>query len=264
MWEPSRMRRYLGGAAAIIAAILASPIAALAQSASAPASAPAQPIKDGRALQVLKGMSETLARAKTLGFSVRGIVPVPAPTGQYVSLLGASRVMMQRPDKLFVESRGDLFPSDLYYNGKTVTAIGAEKKFYAQRDVSGNAVTEAMQAAEPGGDAVAPFFDLLVTDPYAHLTKDYTTALWVGRSSVGGVACDHVAMTAKDVDWELWVGVADKLPRMLLVASRSGDRQPTFTAEFSNWKLDVPMRAKTFEAAIPKGAVKIEFKPQRK
>ena len=56
--------------------MLPSPVAILAQSALAPASAPAQAIKDGRALQVLKGMSETLARAKTLGFSVRGIVPV--------------------------------------------------------------------------------------------------------------------------------------------------------------------------------------------
>jgi len=56
--------------------MLPSPVAILAQSALAPASAPAQAINDGRALQVLKGMSETLARAKTLGFSVRSIVPV--------------------------------------------------------------------------------------------------------------------------------------------------------------------------------------------
>ena len=66
---------------------------------------------------------------------------------------------MQRPDKLFVQARGDLFPGDLYFDGKTVTAIGAGQKFYAQRDAAGGAIETLMRGAQPGGDAVAPFLD---------------------------------------------------------------------------------------------------------
>lgn len=221
---------------------------------------PTVAIKDERALKLLKEMSDKLAHAKTLSFSVRGLVPMSAPTGQYVSLFGSTRVTMQRPDKLFVEARGDLFPSDLYYDGKTVTAIGLDKKFYAQRDAAGGAINAVMRQPQPGSDTVAPFFDLLVPDPYAGLTGELMTALWVGQSMIEGTRTEHLAFTAKGIDWEIWIGSTDKLPRLMVVSYRSGERQPTFTAEFSNWKLDAAVSPRTFVAPIPKGAVKLEFK----
>jgi hypothetical protein len=251
----------VGVASVVTAALTLSGGAALAQDKPQPA-APAQGVKDERALKLLKAMSDTLAGSKTLAFNVRGLVPMAAPTGQYVSLFALSRVQMQRPDKLFVESRGDLFPSDLYFDGKTVTAVGAEKKFYAQRDAAHPTLDAFMQNALPGTDSVAPFFDLLVSDPFASLTKDFTSALWVGQSTLAGVKTDHLAFTAQGIDWELWIGSADRLPRMLVVSYRGGERQPTFTAEFSGWKLGAPIAASTFNAAIPKGAVRLEFKAQ--
>jgi hypothetical protein len=234
--------------------------AALAQDKSAPMAAAAKDFKDERALAVLKGMSGTLAGAKTLSFKVRGIVPTPAPTGQYISLFASSRVVMQRPDKLFVEARGDLFPSDTFYDGKTVTVVGVDNKFYAQRDAARGAIETLMQSVQPGSDATAPFLDLLVADPYAVLTKDFSSAFWVGQSTVGGVKTDHLAFTAPGLDWEIWVGAADKLPRLMVVSYRTGERQPTFTVELSEWKLNAPIPAKTFIANLPKDAVKLEFK----
>jgi hypothetical protein len=159
-----------------------------------------------------------------------------------------------------VQARGDLFPSDLYFDGKTVTAIGPDRKFYAQRDAAGGAIEAVMRQAQPGSDTVAPFFDLLVPDPYAAFTEGILTALWVGNSTIAGVKTDHLAFTAKGVDWEIWIGNADKLPRLMVVSHRSGERQPTFTAEFFEWKLDAALPAQTFVAPIPKGAVKLEFK----
>lgn len=227
---------------------------------AAAAAAPAKDIKDLRALAALKAMSGTLANARTLSFKVRGIVPTPAPTGQYVSLFASSRVVMQRPDKLFVEARGDLFPSNTYYDGKTVTAVGVEGRFYAQREAAGGAIEALMKGVQPASDATAPFLDLLVADPYVLLTQDLASALWVGQSTVGGVKTDHLAFTAPGLDWEIWIGTADKLPRLMVVSYRTGERQPTFTVEFSDWKLNTPVPAKTFVASIPKGAAKLEFK----
>lgn len=233
----------------------------MAQDKAAPTAAPAQAIKDERALAVLKGMSDKLASAKTLAFSVRGLVPIAAPTGQLISLFASTNVTMQRPDKLVVKSRGDLFPSDLYYDGKTVTAIGADKNFYAQRDAADGAIEAVMRQAQPGSDNVAPFFDLLGPDPYAGLTADLLSALWVGQSTVGGVKAEHLAFTTKGIDWEIWIGSADKLPRLMVVAHRLGERQPTFVTEFSAWKLGAAVPPQSFVPPIPKGAVKLEFKP---
>ncbi|MDM0021170.1 DUF2092 domain-containing protein [Variovorax saccharolyticus] len=256
-----RIGQRVGLALLAAAALLGAGSAALAQDTkAAPAAAPAKDFKDERALALLKAMGDTLAGARTLSFKVRGIVPTPSPTGQYVSLFAASRVVMQRPDKLFVEARGDLFPSDSYYDGKTVTVIGADRKFYARREAAGGAIEALMQSVQPGSDATAPFLDLLVADPYAFLTKDLASALWVGQSTIGGVKTEHLAFTAPGLDWEIWIGAADKLPRLMVVAYRSSERQPTFTVEFSEWKLNATVPAKTFVAAIPPGAAKLEFK----
>jgi hypothetical protein len=231
-----------------------------APAASAASAAPAKDRKDDRALAVLKRMSDTLAGAKTLSFKVRGIVPTPAPTGQYVSLYASSSVVMQRPDKMFVAARGDLFPSDAWYDGKKVTVVGRDNRFYAQRDAEGGPLEALMNATQPASDATAPFLDLLVTDPYTFLTKDFTSALWVGQTQIAGVQTDHLAFTAPGLDWEIWIGTADKLPRLMVVSYRTGERQPTFTVELSDWKLDPSVPAKTFVASIPKDAIRIEFK----
>jgi hypothetical protein len=249
-----------GRSLCIVAALVACAGAGLAQDKAQAPAAPVQDVKDDRALMLLKGMSDKLAGAKTLSFTFRGLVPIAAPTGQFVSMFASTRVVMQRPDKLLVQARGDLFPSDLYYDGKTVTAIGLDKKFYAQRVAAGGAVEALLREPLPGTDTVAPFFDLLVPDPYAGLTKDLSSALWVGQSTIAGVKTEHLAFTSPGVEWEIWIGSADKLPRVMVVSYRSGERQPTFTAEFSDWKLDTALPARTFNAPIPKGAVKIEFK----
>lgn len=252
--------RRLGYALLATSALLGVHRVLLAQEKPAPLAAPVKEFKDERALKLLKSMSDTLSGAKTLSFKIRGIVPTPAPTGQYVSLFASSRVVMQRPDRLFVEARGDLFPSDIFYIGKTVTVIGVDKKFYAQRDAAGGAIEALMQNVHPASEATAPFLDLLVPDPYALLTKDLSSALWVGQSTVGGVKTDHLAFTGEGVDWEIWTGATDKLPRLMVVSYRTGERQPTFTVEFSDWKLGAPVSAQTFNATIPKGAEKLEFK----
>jgi hypothetical protein len=249
-------RAVLGGVALMLGGN-----AALAQEKTAPPAVSAPAIKDQRALDLLRGMSDTLAKAKTLSFGVRALVPLPAPTGQFVSLFGVQRVLMQRPDKLFVQTRGDLFASNLFYDGKTVTAVGLGEKFYAQRAAAAGGIDAMLRDAQPGADSVAPFFDVLVSDPYAVLTLDLATALWVGQSTMGGVKTEHLAFTGTGVEWEIWIGSADRLPRLLIVSRRVGERQPTFTAEFSDWKLDAPIAARSFDAVIPKGAVRLEFKP---
>ena len=183
------------------------------------------------------------------------------PTGQYVSLFASSRVVLQRPDKLYVETRGDLFANDLYFNGKTMTAVALGKKYYSQRQAEGATIDAIVKEAYPGSDALAPFVEMLVSDPYAVLTKELSSAIWVGQSEIGGVKTDHLAFTAKGLDWEIWIGTRDKLPRLMVVSYRDGERQPTFTVEFHDWKLDAPVSAQTFNYTIPKGAVKLEFRP---
>ncbi len=172
---------HLFGSTLLAATVLLWGGGACAQEKTDPQAAPVQEIKDQRALDLLKGMSDTLAKAQILSFKVRSLVPFATPSGQQISLFGSSRVAMQRPDKLFVETRGDLFPHNLYFNGKTVTAVGVEKRFYAQLPAAASSIEALIQKEHPGSDALAPFVDLLVADPYTRLTKNLSSALLVGQ-----------------------------------------------------------------------------------
>jgi len=258
--ELKTVGRKLGAVVLAAGMLLSGSSVALANGKPVVPAAPALKIKDERALALLKGMSDTLAKAQTLSFKVRGLVPIAAPTGQFVNLITSSQVVMQRPDKLFVESRGDLFPSDIYYDGKTVTAVAFDENFYAQREAANTTLDAIIQNANPGSEALAPFVEMLASDPYAVLTQGMTSAMLVGQSMVGGVMTEHLAFVADGIDWEIWIGTADKLPRLMVVSYRDGERQPTFTAEFSDWMLGITVPTRRFDPAIPKDAVKIEFK----
>ncbi len=261
MMGRNMMAHLVGGTFLAATVLLGGLCTALADDKAEQPVTPAKEITDQRALKLLKDMSDTLAAARTLAFKARSLLPLEAPSGQYVSLFAATRVRLQRPDRLFVESRGDLVPTDLYYNGKTVTAIGPAKKFYAQHDASGSTLDSVLAQEQPGADTLAPFVDLLVSDPYARLTKDLSSALLVGQSTIDGVNTDHLAFSAPRGDWERWVGTRGRLPRRVIAAYPRGERQPPFTVEFSDWKLNAPMPTQSFEVAIPKDAVKLEFKP---
>ena len=227
-----------------------------------PTGAPAT-IKDERALKLLKGMTDTLAQAKTLSFSARSLVPTAGPNGQWISLLGTSRVVMQRPDKLFVEMRGDVFPNDLYLDGKTWTAIAPNEKLYAQRPAVGQTIDAIIDDAYANKEDLFPFADVLPSDAYVRLTRDLSSALYVGQSTIGGAKVDHLALSGKGLDWEIWIGTADRLPRFMMGAYRDLERNPTFWVEFADWKVNPRIPPKTFTPAIAADAKKIEFKRER-
>ena len=121
---------------------------AIAQEKPAPTSTPPE-IKDERALKLLKAMSDKLGNAKSLSFRVRGLVPTVAPTGQYISLFASSSVVMQRPDKLFVAARGDMFPSDIFYNGKTIPSSGWARSSMCSSRRPGPVSTRSCRARNP-------------------------------------------------------------------------------------------------------------------
>jgi hypothetical protein len=219
---------------------------------------PPAPIKDERALKVLKAMTDTLAQAKTLSFRARSLVPTAGPNGQWISLFGTSRVAMQRPDRLFVEMRGDIFPNDLYLDGKTWTAIAPNEKFYAQRPAPGQTIDALIDEAYAKNDDPFPFADVLPSDAYARLTQNLSSALYVGQSTIGGAKVDHLAFTGK-----IWIGATDRLPRFLMGTYRDLERSPTFWVEFADWKVNPPIDPKTFTPVIPAGSKKIEFKQER-
>jgi len=255
------MSRRGNRAVLLVAALVAAlPLGSVrAAEAKAPAKAPA---KEPQAMAVLREMSTTLASAKTMRFKVRSFVPVKSPAGAWITLIGGGSVMREGKDKLFVETSGDLFPFRFYYDGKTVTAFAPNEKIYAQRDAPGT-IDEVLAQATKKGEASFVFADLVSSDPFAAMAKDLQGAFVVGASTIDGAETEHVAVHAKTIDWEIWIGTKDRLPRMFTLTDLADARKPTHTVQISDWELDGALPPDSFSFAAPDGAKKVPFRDPR-
>lgn len=238
-----------GLACALAGGALAAEQASGAHPAAAGASA-LHAVKDPRALTVLKAMSDRLAAATA--FTVRTVnsVPMVAPNGQWVSLIGNSSVALQRPDKLFVERGGDQVPIEVYYNGRTLTLYAPAEKLYAE--IAAPATIDAtLREAFDVAEHSFPYVEVLLADPFAAMSADLKGALYVGESTIDGVKTEHLALTSHGMDWELWIGAEDKLPRLVQVKHVDIEKVPTVTTRFFDWKLNpiIPEARFTFAGA---------------
>ncbi len=219
----------------------------------------AQPIKDQRALNNLKRMSDTLSTAKTVSFRARNMVPLEGPGGVWISLYDDARVVMQAPDKLFVVTRGDSAPMDYYYNGKSITIYVPNKNLYADKPAPAT-IDEVIEAAYDEDGRSFPYADLLVSDPYAVLTENMLSAIYVGRSDIGGVKTDHLVFSHEEVEWQIWIGVENNLPIMTVATYLDDASEPSYTTEFSEWKLNDPVDKAIFDFQNMTKAEKTEYK----
>lgn len=203
-------------------------------------------------------MSDRLAAAKSFTVRARNIVPMVGPNGQWISLIGSARVALQRPDKLLVERGGDQVPMDVYYDGKTITLYAPAENLYAEIQAPSTidaALNEALHSAE----STFPYLEVLVSDPYRAMTTDLSGALHVGGSTIEGVKTEHLALASPGVDWEIWIGAEDKLPRLVQAKYVQVEKVPTIMTHFYDWKLNSQIPAATFVFEKAPGAQKIEY-----
>ncbi len=220
---------------------------------------------DSRALDKLKLMSDTLSHAKSLRFEARSMVPVKSPNGMWISLYGTSRVVKEGPGKLFAETRGDFFPHDFFFDGKTVTSYSPTKNLYAVKTAPGT-IDEVIEEAYREEGKSFPYADILVSEPYSILTEGLIKAVYVGQSTfrplsgAGSVVTDHLVFTHKGVEWQIWIDSGDHLPRMVCATYFDRTGEPSYTVEFGDWKIDETIPPETFIYKNASKAVKVEFR----
>lgn len=225
---------------AACAAALLSPAFAETPAAPAPAApaAATQPAISPAALDLLRGMSETLAKSKSLSFNIKRAFDEPASTGQPLFYFVDSTVSLQRPDKLKVVVRGDGPPSEFYYDGKEFAVFLPNSNLIAIESAPPN-LDQMLEAAFDKAGIYFPFVDFIVADPYAAITEKLTSAFVVGKSNVvGGVTTDIVAIANPNFHAQIWIGAKDRLPRLAWISPTNGKGRAMI--EFSDWRLNAP------------------------
>jgi hypothetical protein len=229
----------------------------LAQAAS-PAKPKTNPRIDPQALASLKRMSDTLAGAKAFTVRTKTILEVPAVTGQFLTFFSTGRLAVERPNKIRASLGGDAPHFEFVYDGSTVSAYAPQAGVYSMKKAPDT--IDAMLAGlrnETGiRFATAP---LLVSDPYAVLTRGLTSAAVVGPSLVEGRLCEHLAFRAPGANWEIWLQPdSHALPRRVAVTFTDRPGFPRTIIEFSHWNLH-PWFLGSFAFHPPADAKEIPF-----
>ena len=223
------------------------------------AATPAKMLLEPKAMEMLKAASDRLAAAKSMSFTAVASYEYPSQLGPPILYTVRYDVTMQRPDKLRVITPGDGPASELYYDGKSITAYAPAENLAAVA-AAPPTIDGALRAAFDTADIYYPFTDLVASDPYAALTDGTVLAFYIGSSEmVGGVKTDMVAWANSDVFLQIWIGADDQLPRRVRAVYRTDPLSLRHEMDLSNWQIDREIPAGTFTSEKAKTASPMKF-----
>ena len=260
----SRLRN-VGKLSALVLLALAVP-ASVANAQTPTSPAPSLPALEPKAIELLKASSARLAAAHTLSFTAVEIFEQPSRHGHPLAYATRTNVTLQRPDKLRVIIAGDGPASEFYYDGKAMMAYAPAENLLAVASAPPT-IDATLEAAYNLAGIYFPFTDLIVADPYKDMAGGLKLAYYMGQSHViGGTTTDMVAYIDHDVFVQVWIGAADKLPRLIHAYFLNDPERMRHHLELSGWQLDAVVAPSAFAPANASTAKHMPFAhphPQR-
>ena len=237
----------------------------LAASSMSPATAAdvAKPATAGQpsADAVLKQMSDTLAAAKQFSFKGTRQFSSAQAEGRNMQAKSDIEVTVRRPDHLTGTSTGDGNVRRMIFDGKNFTLLDGKTNMYSTVPMRASLDALPGQLAKKYG-LVPPLADFVQSNPYKDLKRRSQSVTYLGTVACGTPAthCHRLGLSGKLADGELWIGVADHLPKKLTAKVKGGtDTGADLTIDFTDWNLAPAVTAETFVFTPPKDAQKIRM-----
>jgi len=181
--------------------------------------------------------------------------------GMLAEQISTQTVWVDRPDRFRSSDRTETVNLELYLLDGRMTIYRDDTNFYGQVDAKGT-IDEALNYVLDNFDIEAPLLDFIQGDVRAHLMTDVISAEYLGMSRVRDETFHHVAMQGIDADVQLWIATGEQpLPGRLVIASKWDTGAPRYTITL-DWDLKPDTSTKSFRFSPPKGASKIDVKPQ--
>lgn len=217
-------------------------------------------VTDPEALAVLQSSCAMLAGLKSYSFTAHVDRDFAYHTGDSVRLAQALRVTAKRPDKFRVEVRGDDRDAVYVYDGKNVTSFDADKGTYGVMEAKGDTDTTIKHLVKAYG-LNTPLATLLFADPCSDINLEKVVGRYLGVHAAGGARCHHLAFFGQDMNWQIWIGEADGLPRKILVTDKMLPGWPQYMAVITKWNTSAQYAAGEFTFTPPKGARNVPVLP---
>lgn len=214
---------------------------------------------DPAAMQILRRMTDYLGSLQQFSLDTQNTFESVFESGQKIQFDVSAGVVVQRPNKLRADCKGDLISQVVYYDGKTLTIYNPADNYYAVAAAPDN-IEDTLHFARDALDLVPPSGDLIYRNAFELLTAQLASAVVVGKSMISGVRCDHLAFSGPVVDWQIWIADGDKpLPRKYVIVTKADPAQPEYMVWMSNWNVAPNLNDALFHFTPLQGAKKTDF-----
>jgi len=222
------------------------------------------PAVDPAAVQTLKRMTDFVSGLKQFSAHTENTLEDQLDSGQRIDLDIAANVTVRRPNKLHAARAGERVSQDFYYDGKTLTLYNPSDKVYATEPAPAT-IEKMLDYAREDLGVIVPASDLVYRNAFGILMQDVTSAVVLGKVSIGGETCDHLAFGRPDVDFQIWIADGDRpLPCKYVVTDTSTPAQISTVTVMSDWNLAPKVPDTAFEFVPPEGVQAISFLPLEK
>ncbi len=248
------MRTRTFGTALSLVAALAAANASSAQEAPAPEA-------DAQARATLLRMATFLASTPRLTVALQTAYDVVQPDGQKVEFGDSRKLALRRPDGFRIDAEArDGARRGLLIDGRAITTFDLNENVYASVPKQGT-VDEALDYAVDELGLRIPLKELFASDLPETVTRASSVRL-VANERVGSVPCEHLAVRADEVDYEVWVATGERpLLQRIVVTYRFAEGQPQFAANFASWNMSPDLPDALFAHEPAEGAERIRVAP---
>jgi hypothetical protein len=213
---------------------------------------------DPEADKLLKQMSDNLSSAEEFIVWVQSSSDFTNNTGEIIKLHRGLAINLKRPDKIMVDTQGDIGYKQLFYNGTEAVLYHLNHGMYSIVKAPGT-VDETLDMLAEDYDFQIPASDIAYSDPYSYLMEEVKGAKYYGESSINGVPCHHLYFTQDEIDWQIWIDSDKNIPRKFLINFKDEEGSPQFTAYFYDWNFSPSLSDDIFSFNPPEGTKQIEF-----
>ena len=250
--------RPLWTTVALLAVVLALGATPALAAGDAPAATAAE--QDPEARAILMTMARFLAKAPAFSVTIRNGYDAIQADGQRIEFGGKCRILLQRPDRLRVETeRSDGDQGLVVFDGKGITAFKTEDNVFARVEKPGT-VDNALIYLVKDLQMTLPMARMFLSDFPQSLEKLVTTISYVEENALFDVPTDHLAARSAEVDMQIWIAQGEQpLPRRIILTYKNAPGQPQFRADLSDWELSPKVVADSFTFTPPAGAEQVPF-----
>jgi len=203
-------------------------------------------------------MSEKLAQAKKLSFKVGRKMDAALVEGRNIPENAQIDISVSRPGKFLAKADSQDNVRQFIFDGQNLSVYDQTMKLYATVAEPGT-IDEVVAKIDEKYGFTPPLAEFMVSDPYGALSPRIKSKAYKGKETVDGVECHHLSLVGEMADSELWIGVADLLPRKLVATFKDREGGPQLQADFSDWNLAATLDDNFFAFVAPRDAESIEM-----